>query len=247
MKDKIREKGKSLGFCMVGFTTSEPLDESEHLNDYISSGRMAGMRWMARTPERRCDPCALFPKAKSIICVALPYGNGGLPWGASRIGDLRMAKFARGEEYHYVMRSKLFELWQFISREYFNASCKICVDTSPILEKALAERAGIGWIGKHTILVNEKLGSWFVLGEIFTDIEFPPDGAAKNLCGECRACVDACPTEAIIEPQILDARKCLSYLTIEHKGEIPKEFRPFTKKYIYGCDACQDACPYNRK
>ncbi|MBU0727639.1 tRNA epoxyqueuosine(34) reductase QueG, partial [Patescibacteria group bacterium] len=155
------------------------------------------------------------------------------------------ARFARGQDYHEVVREKLEELWNNIKQHALEARAKFCVDTSPILEKALAARAGIGWIGKHTILLNEKIGSWFVLGEIITDLEIESDEPAKDLCADCDLCINACPTNALKASRTLDANLCVSYLTIEHKGEVPSHMRKHVSQDTYGCDLCQQACPYN--
>lgn len=279
MKALIREKGKALGFTRIGVTSAAPVDAEEHLRTAIADGRIAQMHWLARNPARRCDPTALLPGARSVICCALPYGEHGChseqgeesPCSCNA-GDssltLRMtsqvARYARGADYHDVVRAKLEALRAAILERAPGTRAKLCVDTSPILEKALAQRAGIGWIGKHTVLVNETLGSWFVLGEILTDLELEPDAPAIDRCGTCRACLDACPTGALPEPRVLDARRCISYLTIEARphrliehqacdgGQAPRSSAPsdhvsrVTCHEAYGCDRCQEACPYNR-
>lgn len=239
MKDFIKKKAVEIGFGAVGVTTAEPVDAQAYIKDAIDGGRIAEMKWLARDPRARCDPASLLPGAKSVICCALCYGVGGLS-PREDSGDMRSARFARGSEYHEAVRAKLEALWNFIRERELDARAKLCVDTSPILEKALAQRAGLGWIGKHTVLLNEELGSWFVLGEIITDIEIEPDRPARDMCGECRSCIGSCPTGALIAERVLDARRCLSYLTIEapHLGSP-------SHGCSYGCDICQEACPYN--
>jgi epoxyqueuosine reductase len=249
MKDSIKKIGLRVGFARVGITTAEPLDDLGNVEASISSGHNALMRWLARAPERRVDPSSLLTGAKSVICCALAYGDCGLGKSCEGV-DLERARFARGGDYHEIVRAKLKEFWGEIKKEHPDARAKLCVDTSPILEKALAARSGIGWIGKHTILINEELGSWFVLGEIVTDIEIEPDMPAENKCGDCSACMDGCPTSAIISPNVLDARRCISYLTIEAprtSAEVPSHDLPTTDHgFSYGCDICQEVCPYNK-
>lgn len=249
MKSDIQKVALELGFCAIGITTAEPIDEVLHLNKAVKNGHIASMHWLARNIENRCDPRSLLTGARSVICCALAYGENGIEGGFEQplpLGDKSAtAKFARGADYHESMRIRLERLLSKIRERVPKVRAKICVDTSPILEKALAERSGLGWIGKHTLLLNENNGSQFVLGEIITDIEFDPDIAPENHCGACRLCIDACPTGALIAPRILDARRCISYLTIEHKGSLPNSLKCPTTSDSYGCDICQDACPHN--
>ncbi len=268
MKDLIKTFARKLGFSAIGVTSADPVDAEEHLRTAIADGRIATMHWLARDPARRCDPTALLPGARSVICCALAYGEDGVeectrpstgsgrtekgsPFVVSLSNHERTnkARYARGAEYHDVVRAKLEALRAVIRERVPEARAKLCVDTSPILEKALAQRAGIGWIGKHTVLVNEALGSWFVLGEIITDLKLEPDAPAVDRCGDCHACLDACPTGALPEPRLLDARRCLSYLTIElprSSTTTNHESRITNHGFSYGCDRCQEACPYNR-
>ncbi len=264
MKDLIKREAADLGFALVGFTTAHPVDQKAYLAAAISEGRIGTMNWLARDPAKRCDPASLLPGARSVICCALQYGEKGIrPLPAtpatqptnviarseatkqSPSAEKRKARFARGLDYHKVVHSKLEELWDNIKQRAPDAHAKFCVDTSPILEKALAARAGVGWIGKHTILINEKLGSWFVLGEIITDLKIEPDEPAKDLCADCTLCINACPTNALKASHTLDANLCVSYLTVEHKGKVPSHMRQFIPEGAYGCDICQTACPYN--
>lgn len=224
------------GFAACGVTDAGPCEGAPFLKEAESEGRFGAMKWLARNIEGRADPKSLLEGAESVICCALKYDDSG---SGSR------ARFARGEDYHEIVREKLASLWRKILKMHPRAKSKLCVDTSPVLEKGLAQRAGIGWIGKHTVLLNKELGSWFVLGEIITDLKIGCNIPAKNMCGECRACVDSCPTRAIVAPHKLDARRCISYLTIEHKGAIDKKFEILIDKNTYGCDICQEACPHN--
>jgi epoxyqueuosine reductase len=257
-KSLIIEEALRVGFDLAGITSAEPVDEAMHLRESIDAGRNATLAWLARNPEARCDPKSLLRGARSVICCALAYGEGGMR--SSKTGDteqtgqssqqsgkIHVARFARGEDYHVVVREKLEQLWETIKKDTLHARAKLCVDTSPILEKALAARAGLGWIGKHTILLNREIGSWFMLGEIITDLELPYDRPTKNLCGDCSACMDACPTRALKAPCVLDARLCISYLSIENGGAIPQDLARFIPDGTHGCDLCQEACPYNEK
>lgn len=252
VKEFIRQTASELGFAAIGVTSAEPVRGHNHLTKAIASGRTAGMNYLARNPAARFDPRTLLAGARSVICLACRYGEEGflgdcfscLRRDRNDTGRLR-ARYARGENYHTFIRSKLEKLREKIKLRAPDARSKFCVDTSPIMEKALAERAGIGWVGKHTIVVNKNFGSWFMLGEIITDIELEPDAPAKNHCGKCTACIEACPTGALLAPHRLDARRCISYLTTELKGEIPKEMLRFVPEGAFGCDICQMACPHN--
>lgn len=232
----IVSEALDVGFAACGVTDASPCEGAPFLKEAEGDGRFGAMKWLARNIEKRADPKSLLNSAKSVICCALKYND-------SEVGP--RARFARGRDYHEEVREKLTSLWAEILKMHPKAKSKFCVDTSPILEKELAQRAGIGWIGKHTVLLNKNLGSWFVLGEIITDLEIERNTPVKNMCGECRACVDSCPTKAIVAPHKLDARRCISYLSIEYKGAIDKKFQAFINKDTYGCDICQEACPYN--
>ena len=258
MKEFIRAKALAAGFSAVGFTTAEPLEGKGRLEEAVRDGRTGCMGWLAREPAARCDPRSLMQGARSVICLALAYGGNGLAAdpsnfsgeGGPRVShedDLKIARFARGADYHGVIRKKAKGLWRSIQERAPDSMGRICVDTSPILEKALAERSGIGWIGKHTVLVNEELGSWFVLGEIITDLELEPDAPAACRCGECTKCIDACPVRALLSPYVLDSRLCISCLTIEERGrcEDPAHRDDSICGWGYGCDECLEACPYN--
>lgn len=266
IKDVIKQEASCLGFAVVGITTASPVDHLAYLEEAISAGRIGQMSWLARTPAARCDPRSLLLGAKSVICCAMAYGDDGIGKASSGIGqggpappqdyslhlskkdDGRIARFARGPDYHKIIRERLEVLLNVIHERRPDARAKICVDTRPVLEKAIAARAGIGWIGKNTVLLNER-GSWFVLGEIIIDFEIEPDAPAKDNCGSCTACIDACPNGALISPYRLDARRCISYLTIEAprrcSGAPGLGSRVSDPGLPYGCDLCQEACPYN--
>jgi epoxyqueuosine reductase len=248
LKTEILSTARDIGFALVRVTDARPLDERIYLDAAIEEGRIAEMRWLARNPSARCDPAILLPGARSVICCALAYGEQGFPSSEFRVpSPERIARFARGADYHVVVKKKLRELWSFIKERAPHARGKLCVDTSPILEKALAQRAGLGWIGKHTVLVNRDIGSWFVLGEIITDLEVEPDAPVADGCGACRKCLGACPVGALVGERTLDARKCISYLTIEApRTDLSHHAsRDTLHGCSYGCDICQEACPYN--
>lgn len=245
MEKIIKSAANDLGFCLVGITSAEPVRHVKYLEDAVDLGRIASMHWLARDSGKRCDPASLLAGAKSVICCALKFGEEGIDNKNGVVDKLR-ARFARGRDYHVAIREGLEKLQKLILAERPDARTKVCVDTSPVLEKALAARAGLGTIGKNTILINDEIGSWFMLGTIIADIELKPDAPAKNLCGECTRCIDACPTGALIAPCKLDARKCISYLTIEVKDNSLEKGNTPVPEGAYGCDICQDACPLNQ-
>jgi epoxyqueuosine reductase len=207
------------------------------------------MTWMAESFERRADPRQLMANARSVVMLGLNYGPSGDPLEAlGQPGAGAISVYARHRDYHDVLKGKLKELASFLiaAARPERADVKVFVDTAPLLEKPLAQRAGLGWQGKHTNLVSREFGSWLFLGAILTDLELPADPPETDHCGQCRACLDACPTAAFPAPYRLDARRCISYLTIEHEGPIPREFRPAMGNRIYGCDDCLAACPWNK-
>ena len=207
------------------------------------------MTWMAETFERRADPRKLMADARSVVMLGLNYGPEADPRAALERPDAgAISVYARHRDYHDVLKGKLKELASFLAAAARpeKADVKVFVDTAPLLEKPLAARAGLGWQGKHTNLVSREFGSWLFLGAILTNLELPPDAPESDHCGQCRACLDACPTNAFPAPYRLDARRCISYLTIEHKGPIPREFRPAIGNRIYGCDDCLAVCPWNK-
>jgi epoxyqueuosine reductase len=207
------------------------------------------MAWMAETVERRVDPRQLMGEAKSVIMLGLNYGPDGDPLAPLRRPDAgAISVYARHRDYHEVLKGKLKQLAAFLvsAARPDEADVKVFVDTAPLLEKPLAARAGIGWQGKHTNLVSRDFGSWLFLGAILTDLDLPPDPPEADHCGQCRACLDACPTRAFPAPYQLDARRCISYLTIEHKGPIPRALRSAIGNRIYGCDDCLAVCPWNK-
>jgi epoxyqueuosine reductase len=240
-KDEIFARAKALGFdsCRVS-KASEPAHVDE-FRAWLREGAAGEMQWMERGAEKRCNPQRILPGACSIIVVALNYWQGAET--ALRTPG-RIARYAWGDDYHDLMLEKLEQLSAFLTD--LGGTQKCYVDTGPILERDHAAEAGIGWHGKSTMLIDPKLGTWFFLGEILTTLDLPADQPQPPRCGSCQRCMIACPTGAITEPHRLDARRCISYLTIELKGSIPLELRPLIGDRIYGCDDCLDACPWNR-
>ena len=205
------------------------------------------MEYLTRRFEERTDPAAYLPGARSVVCVAINYHvplQPLLPDERARHG--RVARYTLGDDYHELIKSRLHALADWMRELAPDAQTRACVDTAPVLERELAAGAGIGWVGKHTGVLNAAAGSWLLLGEIVTTLELPPDEPATDHCGTCTRCIDACPTAAITAPYQLDARRCISYLTIEHRDEIPPEFHAAIGDWLYGCDVCQDVCPHNR-
>jgi epoxyqueuosine reductase len=245
-KEQIRKWGEALGFERVGFAAAaEPPNSRERLLAWLDRGHHASMAWMARDPIRRVDPEQILEGARSVIAVALVYY---LPETVSSAAGLpKISRYARGDDYHEVIGAKLRRLAEQIREAAPDAGVRIACDTSPILEKAFSESAGLGWIGKNTCLIHPRLGSWFFLGEIFTTIPFPPDPRVTDLCGTCTRCLEACPTGAFPEPYVLDSNRCISYRNIEHRGPHPEPWRTEMGEWLVGCDICQEVCPWNRK
>ena len=248
---QIKSHAKALGFDAVGIT--RPADIADylaaaggHLDRFLAEGREGQMTWLrARAAERR-HPQALWPDVRSVIAVGLNYGPAEDPMGLlDRPDKATISVYARGKDYHDLVKKRLKRLARWMS-ETTGDPVKVFVDTAPVMEKPLAEAAGIGWQGKHTNLVNRDLGSWLFLGMLFTTLDLDPDRPHQDACGSCRQCLDICPTDAFPAPYQLDARRCISYLTIEHDGPIPREFRRPMGNRIYGCDDCLAICPWNK-
>ena len=219
---------------------------SERLRDFLGRGRHGDMAWMAANAERRADPSVLWPDAKSIIVLGVNYGPDRDPREDLDVpGAGAISVYARGDDYHKIIKARLKRMGHWLCVTH-GGDAKVFVDTAPVLEKALAQAAGLGWQGKHTNLVSRDYGSWLFLGSVFSTLELEPDAPATNHCGGCHACLDICPTRAFAAPHQLDARRCISYLTIEHKGHIPREFRAAIGNRIYGCDDCLAVCPWNK-
>lgn len=245
------EKAHRLGFDDVRIAPADGIPQAgDRLRGFLDKGYHGTMAWMADTAERRASPPALWPEVKSVIMLAMNYGPDGSPENhpLAHLNDGStggISVYARHRDYHDIIKGRLKELAGFlVSRA--GGDVKVFVDTAPVMEKPLGEAAGLGWQGKHTNLVSRELGSWFFLGAIFTTLDLPPSGAETDHCGSCRACLDSCPTGAFPAPYQLDARRCISYLTIEHPGPVPAEFREAIGNRIYGCDDCLAACPWNK-
>jgi epoxyqueuosine reductase len=246
-KDDIAARARAEGFDLVRVTGARANPENGgRLRDYLDAGHHGTMGWMAERANWRADPQNMWPEAKSIIVLGLNYGPAGDPLAILAQKDsAAISVYALGDDYHDVVKKKLKALAGYIFQT-FKAEVKIFVDTAPVMEKPLAQKAGLGWQGKHTNLVSREFGSWLFLGSIFTTLELPPDSAEQDHCGNCRACLDICPTNAFPAPYRLDARRCISYLTIENDGPIPREFRKAMGNRIYGCDDCLAVCPWNK-
>jgi epoxyqueuosine reductase len=244
----IKSRALAAGFEAVGIAAVAPLEAREHYEAWLAAGRHGDMRWLAtdRSRARRDDITRILPNLRSIVCVAMCYTPDRDPARDVAVG--RIARYAAGEDYHRIMRDRLLAMERFIESEALPGSRALWYsDTGAILERGWAERAGIGWIGKHSGLLSPTLGSWFVLGELLVNRPLEPDPPfVRNHCGTCRRCIDVCPTRAIVAPYEVDARRCISYLTIEQRGPIPLELRAAIGDWIFGCDLCQEACPWNR-
>ena len=243
----IRAKALELGFDAVGFAPAELGEEARtRLQEFIAAGQHGDMGWLAERSNARSHPQALWPEARSVICLGLSYAPESDPLATLTQGDrATISVYARNRDYHDVVKGILKHLAQFIVSRH-GAQVKVFVDTAPVMEKPLAARAGIGWQGKHTNLVSRTHGSWLFLGEIYTTLALPPDAPHVDRCGTCTRCLEICPTHAFPAPYRLDATRCISYLTIEHHGPIPHELRPLMGNRIYGCDDCLAVCPWNR-
>ncbi|MEQ1560805.1 MAG: tRNA epoxyqueuosine(34) reductase QueG [Methyloglobulus sp.] len=246
---QIKEWGQELGFQQVGIADIDLHEAEAHLENWLKKDFHGEMSYMHRHGEKRSRPELLHPGTRRVISVRMDY----LPESGNKIQNALenpllayISRYALGRDYHKLMRNRLQTLAYRIESQIGSFGYRAFVDSAPVLEKALAEKAGLGWIGKHSNLINRKAGSWFFLGEIFTDLPLPVDKPTTAHCGECRACLDICPTQAIVAPYLVDARRCVSYLTIELHGPIPKTLRALIGNRIYGCDDCQIICPWNR-
>ena len=244
LTDKVIAAVQARGFDRCAIASVTPLTASQRLQEWLRRGYHGGMAWMQRDVERRVDPGKIVPEARSVIVVAMDYDTGHTPSEDPR--RARISRYAWGEEYHEVLGERLSGLSEDLCELDPGFAGRWYVDTGPVLEKAWAEKAGLGWIGKHTNLLARSAGSWFFLGAVITNVELDPGEAAVDHCGSCSACITICPTQAIVEPYVLDARRCIAYLTIENRGPIPTEFRAPIGNRVFGCDDCQEVCPWNR-
>lgn len=250
MKDKnyysdlIKRKARDAGFSFCGISKAEFLeDEASRLEEWLKRGYQGKMQYLENHFDKRLDPTLLVPGAKSVISLIYNYAPNK---SIEKEGEYKIAKYAYGEDYHFVVKDKLQGLVNDLQAEVGDIHGRAFVDSAPVMERAWAQRSGLGWIGKNSLLLNRDLGSFFFIAELIIDLELEPDGPIKDYCGTCTACMDACPTDAIPEPFVVDGSKCISYFTIELKEELPADVKGKFENWIFGCDICQDVCPWNR-
>jgi len=244
---ELKARARALGFEKVGIARAAELEtEGRRLREWLDHGYAATMRWMGRDPERRADPRTIFPGARSVVVVALNYYTPAKHAAPPQSG--KVSRYAWGDDYHEVVAAKLRSLLEWIKTQDASAEGKVCVDIQPVMDKAWGVRAGLGWIGKHSNLITLDYGSWVFIGELLLNIELECDeDQIEDHCGTCNLCIEACPTAAITEPYVVDSRRCISYATIELRDdEIPAEVADHMEGWLYGCDICQDVCPWNR-
>jgi epoxyqueuosine reductase len=249
LKRKLQAWSSELGFSGLGVAGIELAEDEAQLRDWLARGQHGDMDWMARHGDKRSRPAELLPGTLRVISVRMDYGTGedAAAWDTLADGERAyVARYALGRDYHKLMRARLQQLADRITADAGPFGYRVFVDSAPVLERALARNAGLGWIGKNACLIDKDTGSWFFLGEIYTDLPLPVDPPASAHCGTCTRCIAVCPTGAIIAPGRVDARRCISYLTIELKGAIPEALRPAIGNRIFGCDDCQLACPWNK-
>jgi len=241
----IKQKALDLGFMFCGISKADFLEEeAEQLDQWLKNGNHGRMSYMENYFDKRLDPRLLVEDAKSVVSLLLNY----FPSEAQLDSEApKISKYAYGEDYHFVIKEKLKDLFQFIQGQIGEVGGRVFVDSAPVMDKAWAKRSGLGWMGKNTNIIHPKHGSFFFIAELILDLELVPDGPMKDYCGTCTKCIDDCPTDAIVAPYVVDGSKCISYLTIELKDELlPSEFRGKMDNWAYGCDICQDVCPWNR-
>lgn len=239
----IKTEAKRLGFLSCGISKAKFLEEeAPRLEKWLKEGMHGEMQYMENHFDKRLDPTKLVPGAKSVISLLLNY----FPKETQKENTFKVSKYAYGTDYHFVIKHKLKSLLNFIQEEIGEVHGRAFVDSAPVLDKAWAAKSGLGWMGKHSNLLTKEVGSFYFIAELIVDLELEYDSAVTDHCGTCTACIDACPTEAIVEPYVVDGSKCISYLTIELKNEIPSEFQGKMEDWIFGCDVCQDVCPWNR-
>jgi epoxyqueuosine reductase len=247
VKESIRAKAVELGFDAVGFAAADgDPEDARNLDAYLKDGRHGDMAWMETTADRRADPRALWQEARTVVSLAMNYGPAGNPRAQLDLRDRgAISVYAQGRDYHKELKKRLKQLARWIAETY-GAEVKVFTDTAPVMEKPVAMRAGLGWIGKHTNLVSRRFGSWLFLGEVFTTLALPADAPETDHCGSCDRCARACPTNALSEPYRIDPNRCISYLTIEHKGAIDGTLSAAMGNRVYGCDDCLAVCPWNK-
>jgi epoxyqueuosine reductase len=249
LSKSIKDKALEIGFDLVGISPLGSFPERQFYKEWLANGFAGEMKYMEREPEKRKDISKILPEARSIISCGINY-NTNYPYSIKETDKHKgwISRYAWGDDYHQIVENKLLNLLDFIKIiTTQEIKARIYVDTGPVLERVYGKYSGIGWFGKNTCLINEKVGSWIFIGEIITNLELEYDTPVPDRCGTCTRCIDACPTEAFVEPYVIDSRLCISYLTIELRGKIPVELRDKTGNNIFGCDICQDVCPWNRK
>ncbi|SHK86168.1 tRNA epoxyqueuosine(34) reductase QueG [Rhodothermus profundi] len=242
----LKAEARRLGFDACGISKAEVLDEeARRLEAWLKAGFHGTMHWMERHFDKRIDPTKLVEGARSVISVLHNYYQPLSPDPSPETG--KISRYAWGDDYHEVLKEKLYQLFAWLEAQVGEVHGRAFVDSAPVMDKAWARRSGLGWIGKNTNLINRRMGSFFFIGELIVDVPLPPDGPIPDYCGSCTRCLDACPTGALVQPYVLDARRCISYLTIEHRGDdIPPELQEKMGNWIFGCDICQDVCPWNK-
>lgn len=248
LETRLKDKAAEIGFAACGIARADAAPAAgRRLHEWLAEGAHGSMLWMEERAHQRESPAALWPEVRSVIALGMSYAPAADPLALAAEGEIgRISAYAQGTDYHDLIKRKLKELARWLVEAAPDADVKVFVDTAPVMEKPLSEAAGLGWQGKHTNLVSRSHGSWLFLGAIYTTLDLAPDLAARSTCGSCDACQAACPTNAFPAPYRLDARRCISYLTIEHKGPIPEEFRAAIGNRIYGCDDCLAVCPWNK-
>ena len=240
----IKSIATEFGFMHCGISKAEYLEEeAPRLETWLKNGMQGTMKWMENHFDKRLDPRLLVPGAKTVVSLLYNYTPQN---DLAENGSYKISKYAYGKDYHDVVRNKLKQFLERLREQVGSIEGRVFVDSAPVMERAWAARSGTGWIGKHSLLLNRSFGSYFFLGELIIDLEATPDAPTGDYCGTCTACIDACPTDAITDPQIIDSNRCISYLTIELRESIPDPFRDKMEDWIFGCDVCQDVCPWNR-
>jgi epoxyqueuosine reductase len=261
LESDLKNQARALGFSLVGIARADDADDFAHYQEWLASGYAGTMRYMERHADARRSPTSILPEVRSVVMVAMEYGSGSGSRGPGFEAEqfsvepesrnsvpAQIARYACGPDYHTIVRTKLKELLAWVHGRRPESRGRAVVDTAPLLERNFARRAGLGWIGKNTMLINKHRGSYFFLGALLLDFELTPDDPHTGFhCGTCTACLDACPTDAFPAPGVLDARRCISYLTIEHRGSMPTDLRSGVGDWLFGCDICQEVCPWNRR